>query len=75
MSNMHRHQKFTIRKLTFYLKFVFYQIEFLKKNSSDVNCDAAASDKKSTNTADFLGLWMQHAKHANLFSVCKQTLM
>lgn len=74
MSNMHIHQKFTIRKLKFNLKFVFYQIKFLK-HSSNVNCDAAASDKKSSNTADFLGLWMQHAKHANLFSVCKQTLM
>lgn len=28
----------------------------------------AASDKKAQ-TADFLGLWMQHAKHANLLSV------
>lgn len=33
--------------------------------------DVAAIDKKSSNTADFLGLWMQHSKHANLFSVCK----
>lgn len=33
--------------------------------------DVAAIDKKNTNTADFLGLWMQHSKYANLFSVCK----